>query len=314
MTAHKEIKITDKPLFDSYNAGMNMSFYNFSNIFMWRDVMNYRYSVIDGALCVCAEYRDQEPFMLFPLGVKNLKSTMKKIAERNGFPFTIRPLNQHMAEQISSLYPNIQLEYRRDLSDYIYNTSDLATLSGKKLHKKRNRLNKFIKAYQYEYVTITPDNVDFLKSAVDYLYTDEEKQNDDFVDENRAINELVNNFASLNLKAGVLTVDGAIIAYSIGEMQNHDTALIHTEKANREYDGAYSAINYEFVRHEFAETSFINREEDMGIEGLRQAKMAYNPIAFNNVYSITIKTKEDLNYVKSSNVKQMACTCGRVCK
>jgi Uncharacterized conserved protein len=314
MVTFKEINISDKELFDSYTSCVKISFYNFSNIYMWRKAMNYRYAIIDGSLCIFAKYRDSNPFMFFPLGSHDIESTMLEVTEQIGFPITLRPLSQRMADQITSIYPDLVPEFRRGLCDYIYNTSDLATLSGKKLHKKRNHLNKFTKTYSYDYITVTSENLDILKNAVDHLYTDEDKLDPDFVDEYYAINELVNNFGTLGLKAGVITIDGNFAAYSIGELQSSDIALIHTEKADRNYDGAYSAINYEFIRHEFADTKFVNREEDMGIEGLRQAKTSYNPIAFNNVYSITFKTKEDLNYVKSCNVKQMACSCRGICK
>lgn len=314
MAILKEIDISDKQLFDSYTSDIKVSFYNFSNIYMWRNVMNYRYTIIDGALCVFACYRNEAPFMFFPLGTNEIISMMQKVTEETGFPIMIRPLNEQMAEYMSVLYSKAELNFRRDLADYIYNTSDLANLSGKKFHKKRNHVNKFLKTYNYDYITVKPENLDLLKKAVVELYTEDDKQNPDFVDEYSAINELVNNYEALNLKAGVITIAGKIIAYSIGELQNNDTALIHTEKADRMYDGAYATINYEFIRHEFADTEFVNREEDMGIDGLRQAKTSYNPITFNNVYSITFKTKEDLNYVKSCNVKQMACSRRGICK
>ena len=314
MVKLQEINISDKQLFDSYTSCMKISFYNFSNIYMWRKTMNYRYAIIDDSLCIFAKYRDEAPFMFYPLGSRDIETTMLKITEQTGFPITMSRLSQRMADQVAPIYPNVIPEFIRGLCDYIYSTAELTELSGKKFHKKRNHVNKFIKTYTYDYITVTNENLDILKNAVVRLYTDEDKLNSDFVDEYYAINELVNNFDVLGLKAGVITVDGNAVAYSIGEIQNGETALIHTEKADRNFDGAYAAINYEFLRHEFSGTKFVNREEDMGIEGLRQAKTSYNPIAFNNVYSITFKIKEDLNYVKSCNVKQMACSCGRICK
>ena len=314
MVTLQEIKISDKELFDSYTSCVKISFYNFSNLYMWRKAMNYRYAIINDSLCIFAKYHDSAPFMFFPLGSQDIQSTMFEITEQFGLPITLRPLSQRMTDQMASLYPDVIPEFRRGLCDYIYDTSDLATLSGKKFHKKRNHLNKFIKTYSYEYIAVTSENIDILKNAAVHLYTDEDKLDSGLSDEYYAINELINNFDTLGLKAGVITIDGNIAAYSIGEVQNGDTALIHTEKADRNYDGAYAAINYEFIRHEFTGTKFVNREEDMGIDGLRQAKTSYNPIAFNNVYSITFKTKEDLNYVKSCNVKQMACSCRGICK
>jgi len=281
----KTIDVSDKPLFDNYTSGINLSYYNFSNIFMWRNVMNYRYAIIDEKLCIFSQYRDELPFVFYPLGNGDITSVFNNI----DFPILMKPLDDKMSENLKILFPDIQQELRSELSDYIYSTSDLANLSGKKFHKKRNHVNKFISSYKYEYVS---NDIPLLKQAVDELF--HEKVNQDFTDEYNATIELVNNFEKLDLKAGIILVDGNIAAYSIGEKQTPNTALIHIEKANRHYDGAYAIINYEFVRHEFMDTEYINREEDMGIEGLRQAKESYFPVAMNNVYSISFKSKEDI--------------------
>lgn len=276
--------------------------------------MNYRYYIIDGALCIFAKYRDGLDFVFFPLGAGGLFSVLDKISDITGFPVILCPLTEEMARCITAGSPNLTPEYRRDLSDYIYGASDLAALAGKKFHKKRNHVNKFKSLYEYNYHTIAPGDTDLLRRAAEVLHADEEKLDPDMADEFTAINELIDNFAALKLKAGVITVGDTIIAYSIGEYMCENMALVHAEKADRRFDGGYAVINYEFARNELNGVKYINREEDMGIDGLRQAKTSYNPIALNNVYSISFNNKEDLNHVKSCNVKQMARSCGRVCQ
>ena len=86
----------------------------------------------------------------------------------------------------------------------------------------------------------------------------------------------------------MITVDGKYVAYSIGSMINENTADIHFEKADREYDGSYAFVNNSFAKYGFHDAEYINREEDLGIEGLRKAKLSYYPIRLNQMYRISI--------------------------
>lgn len=174
----------------------------------------------------------------------------------------------------------------RDLFDYVYSTEALIKLTGRRFHSKRNHINTFTSLYDYKYTSIGPHNIALLRKAADSLFT--ERDNEDLSDEYGAICTAIDAFEELGLSAGVITVDGKIVAYSIGEKMNHNTALIHTEKADRGYTGAYSIINRDFLREEFSDTLYVNREEDMGIEGLRKAKLSYNPIYFNEVYTLSL--------------------------
>jgi hypothetical protein len=286
---------------------------------MWRLVMNYRYKIINGTLCIFGQYRtDSAPFALFPFGVRDAKSytsVLSEISEIVGFPLRLYPLDEKMCETLKPFYPNAKSEFQRDFSDYVYNTADLAELAGNKFHKKRNHVNKFISMYGYDYIPITEANLELLDDAINHMfYNCDDNTSQELVDEYNAIHECLYNFSALNLKAAVIKVADNIVAYSIGEKYNADTAVIHTEKADKLYSGSYAFINYEFVRREFSDTLYVNREEDLGIDGLRQAKSSYNPIKLNNVYQMFFKNKEDFYHVKSCNVKQMACSRGWVCK
>jgi hypothetical protein len=102
---------------------------------------------------------------------------------------------------------------------------------------------------------------------------------------------VLTNFSKLNLKGGVIVLNGVVEAFTFGEKLNEDTAVIHVEKANPDISGIYSAINRDFCRETWSETTYINREEDMGLEGLRKAKESYSPIKMIEKFDVRVKKK-----------------------
>jgi hypothetical protein len=249
--------------------------------------MHYRYAIINDALCLFGSYRGEPPFAFFPLGIGKDKfdECVTAIHHRCG-ACVFRPLTREMADEFLRIHPDAVLTLRRDLFDYVYSTEQLINLSGKHFHSKRNHINAFNALYSYKYNRIDTHNLSLLREAADTLFT--ERDDEELSDEYGAICSAIDAFDELGLKAGVITAGGEIIAYSIGEKMNRNTALIHIEKANRTYNGIYSVINCDFLRNEFSDTLYVNREEDMGYEGLRKAKLSYNPIHLNEVYSVSI--------------------------
>ncbi len=249
--------------------------------------MHYRYAVVKDALCLFGSYRGEPPFAFFPQGVddEGLAFYINTIHSRCG-ACAFRPLTPEMAVKFKELFPDAELTLRRDLFDYVYSTEQLINLQGKRFHAKRNHINAFTAQYDYKYISINRDNTGLLREAAETLFT--EHDNEELSDEYGAICNAVDAFEDLGLRAGVITVGDQIIAYSIGEKMSCDTALIHFEKADRNFNGIYAVINRDFLRAEFADTLYVNREEDMGYEGLRKAKMSYNPLYLNEVYSVSL--------------------------
>lgn len=167
----------------------------------------------------------------------------------------------------------------RDYFDYIYLREDLATLRGKKYQSKRNHINNFKKQYSYEYVPITPDIVPQCLKLECKWYKANNGDNDEeeLNDERRSLTYALHHFDSLSLIGGALRVDNEIIAFSFGAPINHNTFGVHVEKADVNFDGAYTVINQEFASHLPEQYTYVNREEDLGIPGLRQAKLSYQP-------------------------------------
>ena len=183
--------------------------------------------------------------------------------------------------QLEEWYPGqFQIEYDRDSADYVYESEKLATLSGKKLHGKRNHINKFKQVNEdWSYEKITKENIEeCFQMALQWRIengceADEEKNAEMCV----TLNSL-RLYEELELTGGLLRVNGKVAAFTLGEEVSDDTFVVHIEKAFAEIQGAYPMINQQFVEHECMKYKYINREEDTGAEGLRKAKLSYRPV------------------------------------
>ncbi len=170
-------------------------------------------------------------------------------------------------------------ESREDF-EYLYETEQLRELSGKKFHSKRNHIRAFTKNYAWTYESMTKDNiVEFFDISDHWM---KEMQNisgadEGLVVENAAIKKLLPHMEELGLKGGGIRVDGKLIAFTFGSAINENVFDIHVEKALSDYRTAYSVINREFIAHELSTFRYVNREDDMGLEGLRRAKLSYHP-------------------------------------
>lgn len=268
----REVLPSDKQYFPKRSS---ISFENFTNIYMWRRVMNYRLLTVEGAPCLTGHYGDHPTFCFLPdvADDEKLRAVLEELRREIGSPLLLRPLDAAKLSRVKRLYPDAEVIEARYMHDYIYLQSDLATLIGNRFHQKRNHVNNFEKKYDWEYLSVTPDRLPLLRDAAAHLFEVDGRLPDEY----GAILDCLDHFEELELKAGILLVDGTPIAYSIGEVMCDDTALIHIEKADRSFDGAYAMINKLFAG-EFADCTYINREEDMGIPGLRKAKTSYHPV------------------------------------
>lgn len=212
--------------------------------------------------------------------IRQLIPQMEKYCEEQGGEFFMYGLSEAQFTLVDSWYPGrYQIEFDRDAADYIYESEKLCTLSGKKLHGKRNHINKFKATYEdWEYEPITKDNLEeCFQMALKWRNengcdADEEKNCEMCV----TLNSL-RLFQELRLIGGVLRVNGEIVAFTVGEPVSDDTVVVHIEKAFADVPGAYTMINQQFVEHECMGYRYVNREDDAGQEGLRKAKLSYKP-------------------------------------
>lgn len=289
----------DKPIFDQYFRARRYenSHFNFTNIFMWKDPYNMRWCEDDGVLYMLAEWKG-EIFSLQPFGPQEkMAEALEKILayfSDHHRPFKIFGMEGFMLPVLSSYTGTaFAIESNRDEADYVYRAEDLINLSGRRYHAKKNHLNSFHKNYpEAEYRAITPEIVSLCKMNVDVWYRQRASDlpDDPFIALERAATiAVLDNFHDFHLKGGAILVDGRVVAFSFGEQLNQDTAVIHVEKADPSFRGAYPAINQAFVAQAWSGMAFINREEDMGLAGLRQAKESYKPVKMVEKYTAVVK-------------------------
>ena len=283
----QDLKKEDKPLLDRYFRGRHYenSHFNFTNLFMWREPYHIKIAEEDGVLYMTCEW-EGELFALQPFGPveKFQEATEKFLAyfKEENRPFVVTGMEKDYADFLADFSgAKFHIESDRDNFDYVYLSEKLRTLSGRKLHSKKNHLNAFRKNYpQAEYLPITEDLITPCKIELNNWYKLRlaDEPDDPFIGwERKAILEVLNDFDYFQLKGGAIRLDNRIIAFTFGEQLNEDTAVIHVEKADPDIRGAYPAINQGFVANAWQDMTYINREEDMGHEGLRKAKESYKP-------------------------------------
>ncbi len=279
----KRPQLEDRELIESYfrKYPSRSCERTFVNAHLWSRFYQVTFAVVNDTLV----FRSGEGASFsFPAGEPNkVKETiefLQEYAKERGLPFMLYNVTPEFFEQLEIWFPNrFEIFYERDYADYVYETEKLATLSGKKLHAKRNHINKFKATYpNWSYETMTHENLEecfqmALKWRNENGCEDDEEKNAEMC---VTLNSL-RLFEELELKGGILRVDDEIAAFTIGEQVSPDTFVVHIEKAFGDIQGAYPMINQQFVQHECMDYKYINREDDTGAEGLRKAKLSYYP-------------------------------------
>ena len=188
------------------------------------------------------------------------------------------------------LADQIRIEDSRGHWDYVYDTANLIGLRGNKFHKKKNLVNQFTKKYDFNYAPMESDMIEHaLGLQTDWCTWRDCESFDTLAAENRVIQQILMHWTELTgITGGVLQVDDTMVAYTVAEQLTDDMLLIHFEKANQDYKGAYQAINQMFVSHSNGNFKTVNREQDLDDNGLRKAKLSYHPTDFLRKYNITL--------------------------
>jgi hypothetical protein len=244
---------------------------NFANIFIWRDSEHPRWTVLNGNLCVLVEPDFEPPYVLPPAGGDRIPETIAACLRH------APRLSRVPEDYVKRFGAGFRVEEDPANFDYLYSSRDLAELKGKKYDGKRNRIRKFESTFPHEYHGLAPADVPGCVRLLEDWF--EGKANGDLYmsSEKEAIFRALEEFEPLGLKGGVVKVGGRVEAFTLGMRLTDDTAVIQIEIANPGLVGLAQWINREFVRREWLAYPFINREQDVGIAGLRQAKMSYQP-------------------------------------
>ncbi|MDA8406911.1 MAG: phosphatidylglycerol lysyltransferase domain-containing protein [Deltaproteobacteria bacterium] len=276
------LTIEDKPVFDDFfrSDPPEASEYTFTNLFMWRKKYHPSWSIIDDCLIIIMNPKNEKSFGLFPIGLGDKRSALKKLKklliECSGQSLVSRVESRMVSRFIDDL--DFEIDFDRDNSDYVYLSEHLGSLPGNRYHRKKNHLNRFKKKWDYQFLCFDEYLIDkVLQLQEDWCEFRDCNGSLDLVYEDQAVFEALNNYRILGFKGGAILIDGKVQAFSFGEMLNLQTAVIHIEKANPEIPELYTAINQMFAINVWSEIQFINREQDLGLTGLRKAKESYYP-------------------------------------
>jgi len=244
---------------------------NFANIYTWRDYERTQITTINDNLCLLCRPGPDPAFFLPPLGTDRIKETIEAC-------LSFCPRLSCVPESFLQHCQGFHWEEDKNNFDYVYRSSDLIQLRGKKYDGKRNRIKKFEKNYSSRYVRLRPEHLEACRLLYEDWYAAKIRQDGQIGQAQRvAVLEALAHFNELNLVGGAVEVQGRLEAFSIGGKLNPDTAVIHIETANPDFEGLAQFINREFVKNEWAACRYINREQDMSMPGLRRAKMSYYP-------------------------------------
>lgn len=269
--------------------------------FIWRDYYQVKYAVSDEKALLFLMEKDGEPFSAMPIcKEEDLPHYFQELVDYFNQVLK-KPLKILLADEAAINYLKLDPEKflvkeEEDLKDYLYDAQSLKTLAGKKLHKKKNHLNSFLREYEgrYEFRNLVCSDRDDVLSFLDEWW-ENKVEAAEFVQqldyEVMGIHDILKNCHLLDVRMAGVYIDGQLKAFTIGTYNPYEKmAVIHIEKADPDIKGLYQFINQQFLIHGFPEElKLVNREDDVGMEGLRKAKMSYYPIDFARKYGVIQK-------------------------
>lgn len=298
MENFRNITIEDAPILAKYLAAAKHRAcdYSVANLVLWSEVYGTEMTIYNDTLFIRFK-SGEKTYYAFPMGSMDTKEAVEALLEycrQNSVEFRMNLVEPEMFAKLEELFPGrFEVTYIRDNADYIYNIEDLMNLSGKKYHGKKNHINKFLKTNEdWVYEKVSDDN---LEECID-MVKEWCRQNGCCEDKSKSAEICVlikglKNREALGMKGGIIRTGQKIVALTMGEASGEDMFIIHFEKAFADVQGAYPMINQQFIINELSGYRYVNREEDMGIEGLRKAKESYYPAFMAEKGVVTEKMK-----------------------
>ncbi|MFT4105568.1 MAG: phosphatidylglycerol lysyltransferase domain-containing protein [Lacrimispora sp.] len=269
--------------------------------FIWREYYNVQYAISDNRALLFLMEKDGEPFSAMPMcREEDLTHYFQEITDYFNQVLK-KPLRIYIADEDAVKYLNLDPEKfdvreEEDLKDYLYDAQAMRTLAGKKLHKKKNHLNSFLREYEgrYEYRTLYCSGRDDVLEFLDKWWENKVESPEyerQLEYEVMGVHDILKNCTMHHARMAGIYIDGKLKAFTIGTYNALEKmAVIHIEKADPNIKGLYQFINQQFLIHAYTEELvLVNREDDVGMEGLRQAKMSYYPIGFARKYGVIQK-------------------------
>ena len=286
---HREVYqryMADKP-----NETSEMTF---ANLMIWRFGWNIHIACGGDALYLLGSDGAKRRFLFPPVlqcrdgDYVNVMRAAEQILHEAGHPFLLRGVPEWMRQDIErSCGARYRFNHDRDNCDYVYARQDLSELAGKKYHSKRNHISRFLKNYEYRYETLADAHNEACLASYEAWY-EKHAPSEELDAERQSVISALEHREALGLSGGVILIGGKVEAFTVGEKLSDAMALIHIEKANADIPGLYAMINQQYVLHTWQEVDYINREEDMGLPGLRKAKESYYPVCLLDKYDVQL--------------------------
>lgn len=288
MLTFRRIEIEDADRLRKYllNRDESSCENNFINLLIWQDAYHNMWAEQDDCLLLKSG-TDENSVFSAPFG-GNFERGIELIQDYAGTEYP--PFWAQEGARFEKLKAYFKDRYtyteQRDAFDYLYRRDDLAALAGKKYHAKRNHISAFSKKFRWEYRPITADNAADIKQCAEQWYSENRERMDSYLlCEKKGIFTLLDHMERLRITGGAVYADGAAVAFTLGSPINDRVFDIHIEKALADYAEGYTVINREFAANALDAFEFINREDDMGLDGLRRAKLSYKPAVLLKKYS-----------------------------
>ena len=257
--------------------------YSFANLYLWG---RQGAAEVEGHMVLFSQFNRRSVYP-FPAGTGDKTAVIRAImddAAQRGIPCRITGLNQENISLMETLFPGqFRFHCDRDSYDYVYAIDDLADLKGRKFQRKRNHFNRFRDAFPYYTVEpLNEENLPLVRQMMEdwFALRLQEDPQGDYHMERAALNKALKHYRALSMEGLVLRDGETVLAFTLGSPLSPDTFDIHFEKARADVDGAYTVINCEFARYlrsKYPQLRYLNREDDLGLEGLRKAKLSYCP-------------------------------------
>ncbi len=268
--------------------------FTFGNLLMWTDFFRTTCTVFDNTFVSMSVGDNGFAAYCCPAGAKDLKKAIDEIiadSRQRNQQMSFYGVTESFRQALCEIYPDrFEFIERRGSFDYIYIVSDLSDLAGKKYHPKRNHVTAFKKNNEWHYEEISESNFHLCRAVnEEWKRLNLEKNPDAIANESGAVDIALDNYFELGFTGGILFADDAPVAFTFGEKINDNCFCTHVEKAFSDVRGSYAVINREFAANTISGYKYVNREEDMGAEGLRKAKLSYHPEILLKKYNAVLK-------------------------
>lgn len=293
MIEFRPVRLEDRATIERFTMSSDITNcdLSFANMFCWQEVYHSAWAIVDGFLVIRfhIDGGDRLGYMQ-PVGegdCARIIPALREDAHAHGQRLRIIGLTDRGREMIRQMHiGQFAFESDRALEDYVYAADDLRNLPGRRYQPKRNHINRFMAEYpDYRYEELTPDRFDECMQLEREWRRNHEGHTSELCAEQRAMQRAFAHFAELGMTGGCIYVGERMVAFTYGSAVNDHTFDTHVEKADTDYNGAFTVINCLFARHLPERFTLINREEDLGIEGLQRAKLSYHPAVIQHKFT-----------------------------